>query len=195
MEQSCNEIPFSILQFTKKAEKAVFWSRIRFFGKFAIFAYKLLSFRILHLAYPKLVGTPCTLHITILCIFQVSKEHYKKVSSFARSAILFGRFTSGLASQLLSSFNILDYGQLNYVSLISVIIAFAFSLILPSVDQSIYFHQKNTGNVFMIIGSNVKNAYKNHYVVKWSFWFALATCGNFQIGNYIQSLWIDIDGK
>ena len=136
-----------------------------------------------------------TLHITILCIFQVSKEHYKKVSSFARSAILFGRFTSGLTSQLLSSFNILDYGQLNYVSLISVIIAFAFSLILPSVDQSIYFHQKNTGNVFMIIGSNVKNAYKNHYVVKWSFWFALATCGNFQIGNYIQSLWIDIDGK
>ena len=43
----------------KKAEKAILWSRIRFFGKFVIFAYKLLSFRILHLAHPKLVGTPC----------------------------------------------------------------------------------------------------------------------------------------
>ena len=62
-------------------------------------------------------------------------------------------------------------------------------------DQSIYFHQRNTGNVFMKIGSNVKKAYKNLYVIKWSFWFALATCGNFQIGNYIQSLWKDIDGK
>ena len=47
------------MQFTKKAEKAILWSRIRFIGKFVIFAYKLLSFRILHLAYPKLVGTPC----------------------------------------------------------------------------------------------------------------------------------------
>ena len=47
----------------------------------------------------------------------------------------------------------------------------------------------------MKIGSNVKKAYKNLYVIKWSFWFALATCGNFQIGNYIQSLWKDIDGK
>ena len=47
----------------------------------------------------------------------------------------------------------------------------------------------------MKIGSNVIDAYKNLYVIKWSFWFALATCGNFQIGNYIQSLWKDIDGN
>ena len=51
--------PFSFLQFTKKAQKAILWSRIHFFVKFVIFAGKLLSFRILHLACPKLVGTPC----------------------------------------------------------------------------------------------------------------------------------------
>ena len=50
---------FSFLQFTKKAQKAILWSRIHFFVKFVIFAGKLLSFRILHLACPKHVGTPC----------------------------------------------------------------------------------------------------------------------------------------
>ena len=50
--------PLSFLQFTRKAQKAIFWSKMHFFVKFVIFAYKLLSFRILHLAYPKHVGTP-----------------------------------------------------------------------------------------------------------------------------------------
>ena len=59
LEKSCFKIPFSILQLTKKAEKAILWSRIRFFGKFVIFAGKLLSFKMLHLANPKHVGTPC----------------------------------------------------------------------------------------------------------------------------------------
>ena len=50
---------FSFLQFTKKAQKAILWSRIHFFEKFVIFAGKLLSFRILRLACPKHVRTPC----------------------------------------------------------------------------------------------------------------------------------------
>ena len=56
MEKSCRKIPVWFLQFTKKAEKAIFWSRIHFFRKFVTFIGKLLSFRIPHLA--KLVGTP-----------------------------------------------------------------------------------------------------------------------------------------
>ena len=47
------KIPFSFLQFTKKAQKAILWSRIHFFVKFVIFAGKLLSFRALHFADPK----------------------------------------------------------------------------------------------------------------------------------------------
>ena len=49
------------MQFTKEAQKAILWSRIHFFVKFVTFAYKLLSFRILDLAHPKLVGTHCSL--------------------------------------------------------------------------------------------------------------------------------------
>ena len=63
MEKTCLKIPFSILQFTKTDQKAILLSRIHFFvkfEKFVILACKLLSFRIWHLAYPKLDGTPCT---------------------------------------------------------------------------------------------------------------------------------------
>ena len=33
LEKSCLKIPFSILQFTKKAQKAIFWSELHFFEK------------------------------------------------------------------------------------------------------------------------------------------------------------------
>ena len=36
---------------------------------------------------------------------------------------------------------------------------------------------------------DAKTAYTKPLIIKWSVWFALATCGNFQIGNYIQTLW------
>lgn len=32
----------------------------------------------------------------------------------------------------------------------------------------------------------------NTYVLKWSLWWALGMCGNFQVGNYIQPLWEEI---
>ena len=59
MEQSCWKNPFSSLQFTNKAKKAILWSKIRFFRNVARFARKLLSIRILLLTHSKLVGTPC----------------------------------------------------------------------------------------------------------------------------------------
>ena len=36
---------------------------------------------------------------------------------------------------------------------------------------------------------DAKTAYTKPAIIKWSVWTALATCGNFQIGNYIQTLW------
>ena len=37
--------------------------------------------------------------------------------------------------------------------------------------------------------NHLKVAYTNPYVLKWSVWVAFATCGYFQVGNYIQALW------
>lgn len=140
---------------------------------------------------------------------KVPSEKYQTVTSLARSAILFGRFSSGLCSQLLSSLDILDYGQLNYVSLVSVSTAFFICLFLPKVTTSIYFHggqnhrdeegedEANQSTTEMVMRKSVarrliqdaKTAYTKPAIIKWSVWTALATCGNFQIGNYIQTLW------
>ena len=87
--------------------------------------------------------------------------------------------------------------------------AFVFSLFLPKVKTSIYFHQNGEGSeeaqetrqgqnqrsllqVMMIMIRDALKAFKNPYVLKWSIWVWLSTCMNVQIGNYIQSLWEDI---
>ena len=62
--ESCWKIPFSILQLTNKAEKAILWSKIHFFRNVARFARKLLSIRRLLLTHSKLIGTPCIRQIT-----------------------------------------------------------------------------------------------------------------------------------
>ena len=69
LEQSCLRIPFSFLQFKKKAKNAIFWSKIHFFRNVARFARKLLSIRTLLLTYSKLVGTPCITKIFIFSPF------------------------------------------------------------------------------------------------------------------------------
>jgi hypothetical protein len=51
----------------------------------------------------------------------VQKKYFKTLTP--RSAILFGKFVSGLASQLLTTFEVLDYRGLNYVSFSSVCVA------------------------------------------------------------------------
>ncbi|XP_039280821.1 thiamine transporter 2 [Nilaparvata lugens] len=38
------------------------------------------------------------------------------------------------------------------------------------------------------------NAYTNKYVLKWSIWWALATCGYQQVMSYVQILWDEIQG-
>ena len=92
----------------------------------------------------------------------------------------------------------MNYTQLNYFALTSLSVASVISLFLPNVPKSIYFHRKDekSGSGFskasMVLIEHLKVAYSNPYVVKWSTWVALATCGYFQVGNYIQALWIHI---
>ena len=46
----------------------------------------------------------------------VEKTQYQKVTGYTRAACLFGRFMSGLVAQLTTSFGILDYEQLVYLT-------------------------------------------------------------------------------
>ena len=86
---------------------------------------------------------------------KVPKEHYQKVTSFTRVAILLGRFISGASSQLLVSgawigLPSLDYRQLNYISLTCVSIATLVSFLLPKVSRTLYFHRKNVSREHII---------------------------------------------
>ena len=63
------------------------------------------------------------------------------MSSWTRAAFLFGRCSSGICAQLFTSFQILDFKQLNYFALASLSVATIISLFLPSVPKSIYFHR------------------------------------------------------
>ncbi len=38
-------------------------------------------------------------------------------------------------------------------------------------------------------------SYSNYTLLRWSIWWALATCGYLQIENYIQSLWEEVQGS
>ena len=73
----------------------------------------------------------------------MNKDKYKAVSSWTRTAFLFGRCSSGICAQLFTSFQILDYKQLNYFALASLSVATIISLFLPNVPKSIYFHRNN----------------------------------------------------
>ena len=75
----------------------------------------------------------------------------------------------------------MDYGQLNYISFASVSIAFAISIFLPKVSDSIYFHRETSRlgeassssssgalkNAAKFLWMDAKTAYTDSYVLKW----------------------------
>ncbi len=40
--------------------------------------------------------------------------------------------------------------------------------------------------------ADIRSIYASAFVRKWSFWWAMTTCGTLQIGNYIQTLWAQV---
>ncbi|KAJ8940048.1 hypothetical protein NQ314_010880 [Rhamnusium bicolor] len=85
--------------------------------------------------------------------------------------------------------------------MLTLILATFWSLFLPSVKKSIYFHREETytepfktkvSNAFILMGNHFHNSFSNTYVLKWSLWFALSTCGFIQVQTYMQPLWTAI---
>jgi len=150
---------------------------------------------------------------------KVPGEFYQQVTSFTRTALLLGRFLSGVLSQLLISLDLLDYRGLNYLSLGMVSVATLSSFFLPSVKTTIYFHRDDPDDMlpvrlvqdddatpgptfqirekftkaFHLVKKDFVTSFSNIYILKWSIWWALGMCGNFQVGNYIQPLWEEIN--
>lgn len=66
-------------------------------------------------------GTYCATEIAYFSYIyaKTEKQHYQAVTSHTRAAILFGRFVAALSAQLLVYFKVMNYRQLNYLTLIS----------------------------------------------------------------------------
>ena len=167
-----------------------------------------LAMQFMQMAYGIASGTEIAYYSYIYAL--VPTEHYQKVTSYLRGAVLLGRFMAGFLGQLLISLKLTNYLFLNYISLGSVLIAFVLSLLLPM--------PKSGGNVFLLNSdreesqngkrtcisrwtSNIlnmftafKKSYSNLTLLQWSVWWALAMCGYLQIGNYVQNLWEEIQG-
>lgn len=150
----------------------------------------------------------------------VSSRYFKKVTSYVRAIRLFGQSMSSLLGQVLVSTGVFGYLELNYISLASVSVACVISLFLPNVfnfncstlckpKQQIQTNEstallnqpskKPSSSCLGWIKEAVLNRardfarfYCTPSLLKWSIWWALATCGVLQIGNYVQSLWKEV---
>ncbi|XP_021966496.1 thiamine transporter 1 [Folsomia candida] len=67
----------------------------------------------------------------------IEKSDYKRVTSYTHSAVHFGEFISGVTGQVLISFNLMDFEELNYLSLGGGVGAVLFSIMLPRVLRDV----------------------------------------------------------
>ncbi|XP_013168220.1 PREDICTED: thiamine transporter 1-like [Papilio xuthus] len=154
---------------------------------------------------------------------KVDSTKYAVVSSYTRIAALTGRFLSGLSSQLLVHYELMDYRDLNYITFTAQILASFWALWLPSVPYGIYFHRnvtahpvttniedkstsdelnvdkrslrKNMWEACTLIGRHARAAYSRPKVLAWSALYAAALALFVQAQTYVQLLWKHIQEK
>ena len=136
---------------------------------------------------------------------RVPADHYQAVTSFIRAALLFGRFFSGVLSQVLIGFKLTGVVELNYISLAMVTVASILSFLLPPITNTLYFHtgereaehgsegetavaeskgsswSERSRRAFLLVRGDFVRSFSDLYILKWSVWWALAMCGNFQV--------------
>ncbi|XP_012527778.1 thiamine transporter 2 [Monomorium pharaonis] len=104
-----------------------------------------IVFQILEFFYGLFMSTEVAYYTYIYA--KVDKKHYQEVTGHTKAAALFGRSMSGLVAQLTASFNLLNYHQLNFITLSANTFATIWALFLPPVKQSIYFHRASVSDV------------------------------------------------
>lgn len=147
---------------------------------------------------------------------KVDKANYIKVTSYTRVAMLIGKLIASISGQALIYFSLMDYRDLNYITLAAQIMATAWAFFLPGSKTSLYFHRKretgsmedglnedqnavgttdNIKEAFQLLWLHFRNAYTNSMVLQWSLWYIVNLCGYLQVVNYIQVLWKVIDSS
>lgn len=150
----------------------------------------------------------------------VSIDHFKKVTSYVRAIRLLGQAMAGIVGQILISTQLTGYLELNYISFASVCVACVFAVFLPntfdcgwccsrpppptytSEQRLLSWEDTSCGmSLWRLFWQAVVKRWRdfakfycNPSLLKWSIWWALATCGVLQVGNYVQSLWKEVGG-
>ncbi|KAK0402505.1 hypothetical protein QR680_016371 [Steinernema hermaphroditum] len=148
---------------------------------------------------------------------KVDRAKFERVTVYTRAALQGSRLLSYLISQPIVIFHWGTYLTLNYISLGSLLLTVIFALLLPNVKwQSVVLRssqsdekedvamsddtKKDQPNTYWqfaqwrvtYLWHDAKQVYSNTFMVKWSLWWALTMCGYLQIGNYIQTLWAQV---
>lgn len=139
----------------------------------------------------------------------VSPVHFKKVTGYIEASRLFGAALAGYAAQALVSTGTLNLLQLQYISFASVCVGCLFALALPNVWYPSFrailvrAEGEQPGAPCAKLSTVIRSATHNRWrdfkrfytspsLLRWSVWWALATCGCFQVQNYVQSQWSEI---
>lgn len=93
------------------------------------------------------------------------KQYYQKITSLVKASMLFGRFLSGFIAQTIVSTHLLNEVYLLYISIFSTSFVTLWSLVLPKVEHSLYFHRnkeltlsnKLQQPIGVIIDDNISN--------------------------------------
>ncbi|XP_023185580.1 thiamine transporter 1 isoform X2 [Xiphophorus maculatus] len=129
----------------------------------------------------------------------VEPELYQRVTGYCRSVTLFGSAAGSLLGQLLLSLAKAELVHLIIITLASAAVAFVSPWFLPMPKRSLFFHMSPGVVEEPAAGCSPDKAedsesrtpmcYRCRPLLAWSLWWALATCGYFQIINYAQALW------
>uniref|UniRef100_A0A4W4GQN2 Solute carrier family 19 member 2 n=1 Tax=Electrophorus electricus TaxID=8005 RepID=A0A4W4GQN2_ELEEL len=139
----------------------------------------------------------------------VERGCYQRVTGLCRSAALLGSAMGSLVGQFLVSVGHVPLLYLVVVTLATSCVAFLAPWFLPMPSRSLFFHEGSvpqdqpcpdpavctrlvekgtTGlNVEMVV--NFVQCFSRRPLLAWSVWWALSTCGYFQVINYAQVLW------
>ncbi|KAM4694388.1 thiamine transporter 2-like [Discoglossus pictus] len=142
----------------------------------------------------------------------VTVDQYQKITSYCRAISLFGYTTGAMLGQILASVGHVSYFYINAITLGCAMIAFttAFFLPMPSKDLFVYkdyskdLAERGKTNwlcamthllckLFNQLWSDFKECYSSSMLKYWSLWWALVTCGYYQVFNYAQILWNNVE--
>ncbi|KAE9547552.1 hypothetical protein FO519_009237 [Halicephalobus sp. NKZ332] len=138
------------------------------------------------------------------------KDQYRKITSWSRAAIMSGRTGGYILAQFLILAHIGNYKTLNEITFYILCAAVVFCFLLPRVswrqvvanigiEQSkkkshkIYAPLPTSFREYVLyrlrkLKSDFVTIYSNTFILKWSFWWAMAVCMFLQVNLYAQTL-------